>query len=82
MSFPLGMKCKKCGREIGKIISPAVEQLAPLRLEFACPDCIEKVAKSKAITLDSETSWGSHGGAKEADNSVACDHKQAPNGTT
>jgi DNA-directed RNA polymerase subunit RPC12/RpoP len=58
MSFPLGMKCKKCGREIGKIISPAVEQLAPLRLEFACPDCIEKIARSKAITLDSETSWG------------------------
>ena len=58
MSFPLTMKCKKCGREIGKIISPAIEQLIPLRLEFACPDCIEKVAKSKAITLDSETSWG------------------------
>ena len=35
MSFPFGMKCKKCDREIGKIISPAIEQLAPLGLEFA-----------------------------------------------
>jgi hypothetical protein len=58
MSFPLDVKCKKCGREIGKTISPAIEQLIPLRLEFACLDCIEKVAKSNAITLDSETSWG------------------------
>jgi DNA-directed RNA polymerase subunit RPC12/RpoP len=58
MSFPLSMKCKKCGREIGTIISPDIDRLAPLKLEFACPDCVEKTALSKAITLDSETSWG------------------------
>jgi hypothetical protein len=58
MAFPLSMSCKKCGRVIGTIISPAADHLAPLKLEFACPDCIEKAAKSKAITLDSETSWG------------------------
>jgi hypothetical protein len=58
MSFPFDMNCIKCGREIGKIISPAIARLAPLELEFACLDCIEKVAKSNAITLDSETSWG------------------------
>ncbi len=57
-NFPLGIKCKKCGREIGKVISPAAKRLMPLKLEFACPDCIDKIAKSKAITLDSETSWG------------------------
>jgi len=43
---------------MGTIISPAADTLAPLMLEFACPECIEKVAKSKDITLDSETSWG------------------------
>jgi hypothetical protein len=68
------MKCKKCGREIGKIISRAVEQLTPLRLEFACPDCIEKVAKSNAITLDSETSWGKVMAELKGRQS-ACDHK-------
>jgi hypothetical protein len=30
----------------------------PFKLEVACPECVEKVAKSLAITLDSETSWG------------------------
>lgn len=58
MSLPLSMTCKICGREIGTIISPAAENLTPIKLEVACPDCIEKTAKSKAITLDSETSWG------------------------
>jgi hypothetical protein len=58
MSLPLSMTCKKCGRVVGTIISPAADVLTPLRLEFACPECIEKIAKSKAITLDSETSWG------------------------
>ena len=58
MSLPLNMTCQKCGRSIGTVISPAADRLALLKLEFACPDCIEKIAKSKAITLDSETSWG------------------------
>jgi hypothetical protein len=55
---PLNMRCKQCGREIGAVISHGADRLAPLRLEFACPECIEKIAKSEAITLDSETSWG------------------------
>lgn len=58
MSLPFHIICKKCGSVIGTIISPAADHLAPLKLEFACPDCVEKTAKSKAITLDSETSWG------------------------
>ena len=48
MSFPLDAKYRKCGREIGKVISPAIEQLTPLGLEFACLECIEKIAKSRA----------------------------------
>ena len=43
---------------MGIIISPAADRVAPLMLEFACPECVEKVAKSKQITLNSETSWG------------------------
>ena len=58
MFLPLKMTCKKCGRAIGAIIPPDAFDLAPLKLEFACPECIEKIAKSKAITLESETSWG------------------------
>ena len=58
MSFPFDMRCKQCGKHIGIIISHDVDHLAPLKLEFACPECIEKTAKSQAITLDSETSWG------------------------
>jgi hypothetical protein len=41
---------QKMRPRIGKIISPAVEQLTPLGLEFSCPDCIDKVATSKAIS--------------------------------
>ncbi len=58
MSSPLGMTCIECGQVIGTIIPPAADYLMPPRLEFACSDCIEKIAKSRAITLDSETSWG------------------------
>ena len=58
MSFPFHMKCKNCGDQIGIILSHDAEHLTPLKLEFACPECVERVAKSNAITLDSETSWG------------------------
>jgi hypothetical protein len=58
MSLPLNMTCKSCDRHMGIIISPAADRIAPLILEFACPECVEKVAKSKQITLNSETSWG------------------------
>jgi predicted RNA-binding Zn-ribbon protein involved in translation (DUF1610 family) len=51
MSLPFNMTCKSCDRHI-------IYPIAPLVLEFACPECVEKVAKSKQITLDSETSWG------------------------
>jgi hypothetical protein len=58
MAFPFNMRREKCGTQIGTIISPAADHLAPLKLEFACPECIEKTARSNAITLDQETSWG------------------------
>ncbi len=59
MSLPFSMTCKICGSVVGTIISLAADDnLTPLKLEVACPDCIDKTAKSKAITLDSETSWG------------------------
>jgi|GEM_PF-558620 hypothetical protein len=58
MSLPLNMTCKSCDRHMGIIISPPADRLAPLILEFACPECVEKVARSKQITLDSETRWG------------------------
>jgi hypothetical protein len=58
MSFPFSMKCEGCGHTIGTIISPGADRLEPLKLEFACPECVENIAKSEAITLDSETSWG------------------------
>jgi hypothetical protein len=48
---------------MGIIISPAADRIAPLVLEFACPECVEKVAKSKQITLNSENKLGkSHRG--------------------
>jgi len=34
--------CKQCGRAIGTFISPAADRLTPLKLEFACPECIRK----------------------------------------
>ena len=58
MSLPLNMTCKSFDRHMGIIISPAADRIAPLVLEFACPECVDKVAKSKQITLNSETSWG------------------------
>jgi hypothetical protein len=58
MSLPLSMICEECGHTIGTIISPAADLLAPLNLELVCQGCVEKIAKSRAITLDSETSWG------------------------
>jgi len=41
---------------MGIIISSSIDRIQPPMLEFACPECVEKVAKSKQITLDSETS--------------------------
>jgi len=58
MSLPLHLICKECGRAIGTVISHRADHLEPLKLEFACTGCLEKIAKSEAITLDSETSWG------------------------
>ena len=53
-----GMTCKECGRGVGTIISPTAHRDTLLLMEFACTDCVEKIARSEAITLDSETSWG------------------------
>jgi hypothetical protein len=58
MNSPLAMKCMKCGRALGAAVSSVVDHLSPLKLEFACEDCLDRTARSKAITLDSETSWG------------------------
>jgi hypothetical protein len=52
------MICEDCGHTIGAVISPAADVLMPFDLEFICQGCIEKIEKSKSITLDSETSWG------------------------
>jgi hypothetical protein len=58
MSLLRNLICKSCGRGVGTVISHEADHLEPLKLEIACVECIEKTARSKAITLDSETSWG------------------------
>jgi uncharacterized protein (DUF983 family) len=52
------MTCTECGRDMGAAISPTAHRPALFTLEFTCAECIEKIAKSEAVTLDSETSWG------------------------
>jgi len=52
------IKCTECGSEAGAIISPPVHLDVLHTLEFVCVECSEKIAKSEAITLNSETSWG------------------------
>jgi len=52
------LNCTECGRDAGAIISPTVHFDALHMLEFICVECVEKIAKSEAVTLDSETSWG------------------------
>jgi hypothetical protein len=52
------MTCTECKREVGTIISPTAHRDVMQMLEFTCMACIEKIAKSEAVTLDSETSWG------------------------
>ena len=58
MSTPVNMTCERCRGDLGFIVSPEPDRLAALKLEFLCPQCVEKVAESMAITLNSETSWG------------------------
>jgi len=53
-----GMNCKECGRDVGTVISPTAHRQTLLLMEFACTECVERVARSEAVTLDSETSWG------------------------
>jgi hypothetical protein len=52
------MYCRQCGAELGTIISLPPDRLARLQLEFLCPACAEKAARSLAISVDPETSWG------------------------
>jgi hypothetical protein len=52
------MKCTECGCEAGAIISPIAHRDTLRTLEFTCVVCVEKIARSEAVTLDSETSWG------------------------
>jgi hypothetical protein len=52
------LKCRECGSEAGAIISPTAHLDVLHMLEFVCAECVEKIAISEAITLDSETSWG------------------------
>jgi hypothetical protein len=52
------MYCSQCGAELGTIISPPPDRLERLQLEFLCPACAEKTAKSLTISVDPETSWG------------------------
>jgi hypothetical protein len=53
-----GVKCTECGSEAGGIISPTAHLDLLHTLEFVCAECVEKIAISEAITLNSETSWG------------------------
>jgi hypothetical protein len=43
---------------MGAAISPTAHRDILHTLEFTCVVCVEKIAKSEAVTLDSETSWG------------------------
>ena len=52
------MYCFHCGAGLGAIISPPPDRLERLQLEFLCPACAEKAAKSLSISVDPETSWG------------------------
>ena len=52
------MKCTECSGELGAAISPIAHRDALRTLEFTCVVFVEKIAKSEAVTLDSETSWG------------------------
>jgi hypothetical protein len=52
------MTCTECERELGAAISPTAHRDILHTLEFACIECVEKIARSEAITLNSETSWG------------------------
>ena len=52
------VKCTECGGEAGAVISPAAHRNTLHTLEFTCVVCVEKIAQSEAVTLDSETSWG------------------------
>jgi hypothetical protein len=52
------MTCTECGRDMGAANSPTAHSDILHTLEFTCVVCVEKIAKSEAVTLDSETSWG------------------------
>lgn len=52
------MTCTECGGEVGAIISPTAHRDTLRTLEFTCVVCVEKIALSESVTLDSETSWG------------------------
>jgi hypothetical protein len=52
------MTCSECGRELGTAISPTEHRDMLYTLKFTCIECVEKIARSEAITLNSETSWG------------------------
>ena len=58
MSIPPNVKCEECGKPIGRLVSHSHDRLKSLQLEIVCPECVERIARSMAITLDSETSWG------------------------
>lgn len=58
VSIPPDLKCEECGKPIGRLVSHSQDRLEPLQLEIVCPECVERIARSMVITLDSETSWG------------------------
>jgi len=58
MATPTTTYCWQCGAELGTIVSPPPDRLARRELEFLCPACAEKAARSLAISVDPETSWG------------------------
>ena len=67
MSYPLkgclmflahSMKCTECRRDMGAAISATTHRDILHTLEFICAMCADKITKSEAASLDSETSWG------------------------
>lgn len=52
------MACTDCGRDMGAAISPRAHHQTLFTLEFTCVECVERIARSESVTLDSETSWG------------------------
>lgn len=57
MGFPLGVTCKRCGKVLGAIISPHLDELLPIKFVMVCEPCIAASALEKGVKLDTEEGW-------------------------